>query len=144
MTTSLPTTAADGSRRVDPANGFAVSNFAAGIAGPVDVEVGADGSLYYLSQTRDGFGLGLPRELLGRPSHPHGQGTTVAPGEAATFAVTQPGWPHWLISGSATVSTSPVPPPTYTLADLLADDGAQFRCVVSNAGGSVSASATLR
>jgi glucose/arabinose dehydrogenase len=34
--------------KVDPANGFAKTQFATGISNPVDLQVGADGSLYYL------------------------------------------------------------------------------------------------
>lgn len=37
-------------RRLDPANGNAVSNFATGIASPVDMQVSADGFLYYLAR----------------------------------------------------------------------------------------------
>lgn len=37
-------------RRLDPANGNAVSDFATGIASPVDLHVSADGFLYYLAR----------------------------------------------------------------------------------------------
>ena len=38
-------------RRLDPANGNAVSDFATGIAAPVDLQVSADGFLYYLARS---------------------------------------------------------------------------------------------
>jgi glucose/arabinose dehydrogenase len=37
-------------RRLDPANGNAMSDFATGIASPVDLQVSADGFLYYLAR----------------------------------------------------------------------------------------------
>ena len=37
-------------RRLDPANGNAVSDFATGISSPVDLQVSADGFLYYLAR----------------------------------------------------------------------------------------------
>lgn len=37
-------------RRLDPANGNAVSDFAAGISSPVDLQVSPDGFLYYLAR----------------------------------------------------------------------------------------------
>ncbi|MBA3443127.1 MAG: PQQ-dependent sugar dehydrogenase [Pyrinomonadaceae bacterium] len=37
-------------RRLDPASGNAVTGFATGIAAPVDLQVGADGGLYYLAR----------------------------------------------------------------------------------------------
>jgi glucose/arabinose dehydrogenase len=37
--------------RIDPANGFASSDFATGIANPVDLKVSPDGFLYYLART---------------------------------------------------------------------------------------------
>ena len=134
-------------RKVDPADGFAVSDFATGIAGPVDVEVGADGSLYYLSRPETGSGsvyrvsYSLAPAISQQPSD-----TTVAPGQAATFAVSATGQGplayQWQRDGVAIAGATSS---TYTLADSnLADDGAQFRCVVTNAGGSAtSASATL-
>ncbi|HKS08360.1 MAG TPA: PQQ-dependent sugar dehydrogenase [Pyrinomonadaceae bacterium] len=50
-------------RRLDPSNGNAVSDFATGIASPVDLQVSGDGFLYYLARgagsvNRIGFGAG--------------------------------------------------------------------------------------
>ena len=124
-----------------------MSNFATGIAGPVDVEVGADGSLYYLSRPETGSGSVYRVSYSGAPAiSQQPKDTTVAPGQAATFAVTATGAAplayQWQRDGVAIAGATS---PTYTLADpTLADNGAQFRCVVSNAGGSAtSASATL-
>ncbi|MDQ5841425.1 MAG: Ig-like domain-containing protein, partial [Chloroflexota bacterium] len=134
-------------RRVDPANGFAVSDFATGIAGPVDIEVGADGSLYYLSRPETGSGSVYRVSYSGAPAiSQQPSDTTVAPGQAATFSVSATGQGplayQWQRDG---VDIAGATSSTYTLADpTLSDDGAQFRCVVSNAGGSAtSASATL-
>ena len=41
-------------RRLDPANGNAVTTFATGIASPVDLKVSEDGSLYYLARVSGG------------------------------------------------------------------------------------------
>jgi glucose/arabinose dehydrogenase len=41
-------------RRLDPANGNAVSTFATGISSPVDLKVADDGSLYYLARRSGG------------------------------------------------------------------------------------------
>ena len=37
-------------RRLDPANGNAVADFATGLSSPVDLKVSDDGSLYYLQR----------------------------------------------------------------------------------------------
>ena len=49
-TTSSPTSAAAGSAASIPANGFAATAFATGIASPVDLRVATDGSLCYLAR----------------------------------------------------------------------------------------------
>ncbi len=48
-------------RRLDPANGNAVSDFATGISSPVDLHVSADGFLYYLARGAGSVGrIGFP------------------------------------------------------------------------------------
>ena len=48
-------------RRLDPANGNAVSDFATGISSPVDLHVSADGFLYYLARGSGSVGrIGFP------------------------------------------------------------------------------------
>ncbi|HXQ70707.1 MAG TPA: PQQ-dependent sugar dehydrogenase [Pyrinomonadaceae bacterium] len=64
-------------RRLDPANGNAVSDFATGISSPVDLQVSADGFLYYLAR-----GTGS----VNRIGFQAGGGDTIAP----TVAITNP------------------------------------------------------
>jgi len=48
-------------KRLDPANGNAVSDFATGISSPVDLHVSADGFLYYLARGAGSVGrIGFP------------------------------------------------------------------------------------
>jgi glucose/arabinose dehydrogenase len=131
--------------RFDPATG-GVTTFASGIPAPVDLQVAADGSLYYLAR---GAGAVYRVTFTGSqaPSitqQPASQ--TVAVGQSVTFTVGASGAPplayqwqrnHANIKGATSAS--------YTIASVTAaDDGALFRCVVSNAqGNAVSNDATL-
>ncbi|MFI5255315.1 MAG: PQQ-dependent sugar dehydrogenase [Candidatus Limnocylindrales bacterium] len=65
--------------RVDPANGFAVSTFATAIAAPIDLEVGSDGSLYYLAR-----GTGTTTGVVGRIQY----GVSPTPSPTATVHAT--------------------------------------------------------
>ena len=137
-------------RKLDPAAGNVDSAFATGIAGPVDLKVGPDGNLYYLTR-QDGVpgnpGVVFKVQYTGSPSiSQQPADVTVAPGEPATFSVTasgqQPLSYQWQRDGvdipAATGASYTLPAPATT------DNGAQFRVVVSNAAGSeTSASATL-
>ncbi len=116
-----------------PANNAAAS-FATGISSPVDLRVGADGSLYYLARGAGSVGriqytAGQPPAISLQPAP-----QTVPVGGTATFSVSASGsaplvyqWQrnHVDIPGanSATLSVSNVQP---------ADDGAMFRCEVLN------------
>lgn len=63
-------------RRLDPANGNAVTDFATGISLPVDLQVSADGFLYYLARGSGSVNrIGFP-----------GSGDTIAP----TVSITNP------------------------------------------------------
>ena len=62
-------------RRLDPANGNAVSDFATGISLPVDLQVSADGFLYYLAR-----GAGS----VNRIGFQAGGGDTIAPSVSIT------------------------------------------------------------
>ena len=64
-------------RRLDPANGNTVSDFATGIASPVDLQVSPDGFLYYLAR-----GAGS----VNRIGFQAGGGDTIAP----TVSITNP------------------------------------------------------
>ena len=134
-------------RKLDPANGNTVTGFASGIAGPVDIQIGPDGSLYYLSRPESGPGAVYKVDYSGLPAisqQPTDQ--TVAPGQPATFSVRatgqQPLSYQWQRNG---VDIPGATAASYTLdSPSLADSGAQFRCVVSNALGTVTSnSATL-
>ena len=125
-------------RKLDPANGNAVTVFATGITSPVDLKVSADGRLHYL--TRDGGGVvsairytsSQAPQITQQPSD-----QTVQVGQPATFTVTatgsQPLSYQWQRNG---VNIPGATASSYTLTSTTAaDDGAAFRCVVSNAYG---------
>ena len=130
----------------DPANGNAVTGFATGINAPVDLQVGPEGSLYYLARgagavVRIDYPANLAPVITQDPAD-----VTVGAGASASFGVTAFGAPtlayQWQRNGAdiggATGST-------YILPSAAASDtGARFRCVVTNTYGSdTSAEATL-
>jgi glucose/arabinose dehydrogenase len=131
-------------RRLDPATG-AVSGFASGLASfPVDLKVDAAGSLYYISR-----GTGATTGAVYRVDYPANRvppsltqqpvSRTVAVGQPATFTVSATGTLplsyQWQRNGSNLNGATGT---SYTLASAtLADTGARFRCVVTNAFGSV-------
>lgn len=133
-------------KKYDPVSG-AVSNFAAGIAFPVNLQVADDGSLYYLA-----IGKGSSAGVVFKVDYTAGQAPSItleptsqtAPNDGAvTFSVAAAGTAplnyQWQRDGeniSGAISTS------YTLSPVsLADSGATFRCVVSNAYGSATSNA---
>ena len=117
-----------------------VEDFAAGISYPVDLKVGPDGALYYLSH---GVGQvvgvqyvsGLPPpSILTQPAS-----VTVSPGEAVTFSVvaggTGPFSYQWQRSGDDITGATAA---GYSIDSVqLADDGATFRVAVANGAGTV-------
>ncbi len=120
--------------QMDPANGNQVSSFATGINAPVDLKVGPDGRLYYLTYQDDAvFAISYTGSQSPQiTQQPEDQ--TVAVGEAATLAVAASGTPQlsyqWWCDGTniadATASS-------YTLnSPGLADNGTAFYCVVAN------------
>jgi glucose/arabinose dehydrogenase len=123
-------------RRLNPETA-GVSGFATGATGPVDVDVGPDGALYYLER-RAG--------RVGRISYTASQAPlitlqpvdrTVAVGQSATFKVgatgTTPLAFQWRRNGSAIAGATGA---TYTRNNVqLSDNGALFDVVVSNAFG---------
>jgi glucose/arabinose dehydrogenase len=132
-------------RRLDPANGNQVGLFATGISSPVDLKVGADGRLYYLAR---GSGAVYAISYIASQAplitqQPVDQ--TVRIGQPATFTVTASGTAplgyRWQRNGawvSGATSSS------YTLASATAgDDGAGFRCAVTNAYGAVTSNPAL-
>lgn len=131
-------------RLLDPTNNTA-ADFATGISNPVDLKVSTDGSLYYLS-----IGSGAVFRVQYSPTNPaitqHPSNQTVAQGQPATFSVTATGsaplnyqWQRNMVNISGASS------PGYTIASTaFADNGAKFRCVVSNSFGTANSNeATL-
>ena len=124
-------------RVLDPSNNTA-TGFAAGIAQPVDLKVAADGSLYYLSiGSASVFRVQFlanqqPPSIATPPTN-----QSVTEGQPVTFTVGAAGtsplayqWQRNMADIPGANSTS------YTIASVsLADNGAKFRCVVSNAFG---------
>ena len=129
----------------DPAGGN-VENFASGISAPVDIQLGPDGGLYYLAR---GAGRIFRIQFTASESpsvtqHPLSE--TVASGQPVTFSVTASGTPPLTYQWQRnTVNIAGATSASYTIAAVSgADNGAQFRCIVSNAAGNVmSNSATL-
>lgn len=134
-------------RMMDPAKPGTSTFFAGGILNPVDLQVGPDGVLYFLSRG-DGkvygirYALSQPPAIVQAPAN-----QTVNLGAAATFSVVASGsgtlqyqWQRGTTAISGATGAS------YTLASAsAADDGATFRCVVTSAyGTATSASATLK
>jgi hypothetical protein len=129
-------------RRLDPASGNTVVNFASGLQFPVDLKVSDDGSLYYLARGtgsttgvvyRIRYGASAPSITM----HPASQ--TVQPGASVTFSVRASGPAplryQWQRNG---VNISGATNPDYTIASVVqSDNGARFRAVVTNDFGNV-------
>jgi glucose/arabinose dehydrogenase len=141
----------------DPASKSA-SLFADRIIGrAVDLDVGPDGSLYYLTRESEGVSLaGLYRIKYTGSAAPSidvsPQSTTVSVGKPATFHVEATGsgtlgyqWQRQSPGASSFSNISGATGPSYTLSSpALSDSGAKFRVVVKNAAGTAtSAAATL-
>jgi hypothetical protein len=132
-------------RVMDPATNMSPPpDFATGISQPVDLKVGADGSLYYLSI---GSGAVFRVQFPASPSitmQPADQ--TVIAGQPVTFSVTATGaptltyqWQRNQVNIMGANATTFMISPT-----VLGDNGAKFRCVVMNGSGTaMSNEATL-
>ncbi|HEY0711792.1 MAG TPA: PA14 domain-containing protein, partial [Polyangia bacterium] len=133
-------------RRLDPATNQ-VAGFATGLNVVTDLKTGPDGALYYLSR-----GSGSVRRIRANvsatppriDSHPVSQ--QVAAGQSVSFSVTASGTAplayQWQRNG---VNIAGATAASFTLNNVgSADNGAQFRAVVSNSAGSATSnSATL-
>ncbi len=125
-------------KMLDPTNGNAVTDFATQTEEQlVDLETGLDGALYYLSR------IGVVRRIAytsssapSITSQPADQ--TISVGQPVTFSVTASGTPplgyQWQRNQ---VDIAGATSPSYRIgAVTMADDGALFRCRVSNVQGS--------
>jgi glucose/arabinose dehydrogenase len=138
---------------LDPAHGNAVARFATGLQTPVDFDLAADGSLYYLQRGAD-TNHDIEQGSIGRISYTKStpgtappailsqpQSVKVASGAAATFSVSASGTGlkyQWTrnnrdIPGATGVS--------YTIDKVKASDAGTFRVRVSNSADSVTSSA---
>ena len=129
-------------RKLDPASGNTVANFASGLQFPVDLKVSDEGSLYYLARGtgsttgvvyRIEYGATAPSITM----HPASQ--TVQPGASVTFSVRASGPAplryQWQRNG---VNISGATNQDYTRASVAqSDNGARFRAVVTNDFGNV-------
>ncbi|MBZ4376696.1 PQQ-dependent sugar dehydrogenase [Corallococcus sp. AS-1-6] len=131
--------------RIDPNTGVR-SLFATAAAGPVDLDVGPDGALYYLARGagqvgRIAYTASLPPSISQQPAS-----TLVSVGHPAAFTVSASGEPpltyRWQRDG---VDIPGATSPGYELgAAQLTDSGARFRVVVTNGlGSATSAEAVL-
>ncbi|WP_426730127.1 PQQ-dependent sugar dehydrogenase [Myxococcus faecalis] len=119
--------------RIHPTTG-AVSLFATGVSGPVDLDVGPDGALYYLARGtgqvgRIAYTAALPPTIAQQPAN-----LLVSVGTPASFSVSasgeQPLTYQWQRDG---VAISGATSATYTLsAAQLTDNNARFRVVITN------------
>jgi glucose/arabinose dehydrogenase len=131
-------------RVLDPLDNTA-ADFASGISQPVDLKVAGDGSLYYLAIGPAAvFRIQFTGTAPSITAHPSNQ--TVAQGQPATFTVTASGstplsyqWQRNQVNIAGANLAS------YTISSTsMSDDGAKFRCVVSNLFGSATSNeATL-
>ena len=120
-------------KRFNPGTG-AVTNFATGIVGPVDLKVGPDGALYYLA--RNGGQVGRISYAVSQPPvvtlQPKSQ--TVGVGQSVTFNVgvsgSTPLTYQWRRNGTP---ISGATGSSYKRTNVqLTDDGAYFDVMVSN------------
>ena len=130
-------------RRLDPANGNAVSDFGSGFANIVDLQVGPDGLLYYLDRGIGGVGSIQFANAPSITKNPVNR--TVQVGKTAAFSISASGAPplgyQWKRNGSpianATQATYTTPPATAL------DSGATFRCQVSNSFGNTESNSAM-
>jgi glucose/arabinose dehydrogenase len=119
-------------RLFDPSNNTA-ADFASGISSPVDLKVAADGSLYYLA-----IGSTAVFKVRYSPASPSitmdPGNQTVLQGQPANFSVTANGtapltyqWQRNMVNITGANSSTFTIPTT-----VFADNGAKFRCVVTN------------
>jgi glucose/arabinose dehydrogenase len=135
-------------RYIDPDSPSPSQPFATGLASPVDLQVSADGSLWYLERGNTGRLVRIRHTAGSQPPSitEHPQSQTVAAGASVTFTVSAEGSGtllyQWQRNG---VDIAGATSQSYTInSAAAADNGAQFRAVVTNPfGGAASNAATL-
>ena len=133
-----------GGGRPPSQGGLNFTPFATGAGGPVDLQVGPDGYLYYLSRSTGNVGRIRYTANLAPVIGTQPANATVARGEPATFSVGASGDGtlnyQWQRLAPATMTFVDIPgatAATYTLQSAAeADNGARFRVVVTNNFGS--------
>jgi glucose/arabinose dehydrogenase len=132
--------------KLDPASKV-VTSFATGIPSPVDVQIAPDGSLYYLARGSGGVLYSIHHTGSQAPSiTQHPQNQTVPAGQTATFAVSASGDPPLTYQWQRnSVNIPRARSASYTIKSVTAaDNGALFRCIVTNtSGNAISNAATL-
>ncbi len=119
------------------------SNFARGIASPVDLRVGVDGSLYYLSRGDGRQTTGSVWRIQYTTNQSpdivqHPDDLRLAVGETATFETSASGSPplqyQWQRNnGTGWTNIAGATSSRYTISAVsLTDNGARFRCIVSH------------
>ncbi|MDF3066671.1 MAG: hypothetical protein K0R38_2272 [Polyangiaceae bacterium] len=129
-------------RKLDPATG-AATVFATGLNAVVDIRVGPEGALYYLARGNGSVGkisfpMSQPPAIATQPAS-----RTVPVGAAVTFTVSASGSAplsyQWQRNGA---NISGATAASYSLGSAqIADNGAQFRAVVTNGFGSATSNA---
>jgi uncharacterized protein (TIGR03437 family) len=125
---------------------YTAAGFATGLDLPVDLKVAADGSLYYLARGGGGAVYKIQYSPVPASITTHPTDQTVLQGQPVTFQVTAGGttpliyqWQRNMVDIPGASGSSYVIPAAH-----LADNGAKFRCVVSNAAGTANSNeATL-
>jgi glucose/arabinose dehydrogenase len=125
-------------RRLNPASGNTVTDFASGINSPVDLQVGSDGSLYYLARGvgaiyKVQYTASLAPSITTQPAS-----QTIPSGQPVTFNVaasgSQPLSYQWQRNG---VNINGATSASYNIPAVApGDNGAHFRVIVSNSFGS--------
>ncbi len=123
-------------------SGPTVTQFLTGATFPVDIRTGPDGSLYYL-QRGSGASTGSVRRVAyttntGPTITTHPANRTVTEGQPATFSIVANGQNLTYQWQRNTANIPNATQSSYTLdTTSLTDNGATFRVVVSNSGGTV-------
>jgi len=129
-------------RTLSPPGYATSSDFATGISSLADIQIAADGSLYYLARGggevfRVRFTANSAPSITSQPAN-----RTVSAGQSASFSVAASGTAplryQWQRNGANIANAASA---TYTFQTVAADNGATFRAVVSNDFGSATSNA---